>query len=479
MNIKINRNSETPIYLQIKGSIKNLIASRELAPGYKMPSERKLAEELNVHRNTVVKAYGELIAEGYLHASRQAPKGYFVDTPEAAQTFTGRFFPLEKMIQYEFNEREKIFLNIFDHSADPSYLSLGGITIDREAYPTAQIEDLAVGMVRCREDQMPRLKQNICKLLSAENMYVNPKNIQVVAETNQAINYLIDLFLHEGDTVIAEEPIVPDNMSLFRHKRVKVVTVPMEPDGMNLTALEALMAKHKPKFLYTMPNGHNPTGIVMSLEKRIKLLKMTQRHGIPIIEEDSQREFWYAESKLPSLYSLDKHKSVIHIYSFTLSFPYGIKTGYVVGPYDLAERLGRCIMINESTDTNLGHYLLNEYIERGLFEQHSRWLAKHYQRKRDLLVAELNKIKGKGISWNVPQASLLIWCTLDENIKERQLYQIAEKKGLLVMPGFLFYPYGYQGCGHIRLCFGKGSDEEIVRAVHLLGESLDECQSKR
>ena len=331
-------------------------------------------------------------------------------------------------------------------------------------------------MLHSTVDETARLKRNICKLLSGENTYVNPKNIQIVSETNQAINYLMDMFLHEGDTIIVEEPIVPDNVSLFRHKRVHLVTVPMEKDGMDLVALESLIIKHHPKFIYTIPNAHNPTGIVMSLEKRLQLLKLTQRYGIPIIEEDSLREFRYTENRIPSLYSLDKHKSVILLYSFTLSFPYGVKTGYIVGPYDLAERLGRYITINESSLNSLGHYLLNEYIERGLFEKHLSFLAEHYRKKRDLLVRELDKIKDKGLSYEIPQAGLLLWCRLDENIKERQLYQIAVKKGILIMPGFLFYPYGYQGCGHIRLCFSKGSDEDICQGVRLLGEALDECQ---
>ena len=93
MNIKINRNSETPIYLQIKTAIISLITSQELISGYKLPSERKLAEELSVHRNTVVKAYSELTCEGYLYASRKTPKGYFVTESQDHQSFTGRFFP--------------------------------------------------------------------------------------------------------------------------------------------------------------------------------------------------------------------------------------------------------------------------------------------------------------------------------------------------------------------------------------------------
>lgn len=475
MNIKINRNSETPIYLQIKTAIISLITSQELVSGYKLPSERKLAEELSVHRNTVVKAYSELTCEGYLYASRKTPKGYFVTEAQDHHSFTGRFFPLEKLIQYDLNEREKTFLEIFDRSGEDLHICMGGLIMSREAYPTQQIDELACGMFHSRADETERLKENICRLLSSENIYVNKKNIQIVSETNQAIGFLMDLFLHEDDCILAEEPIVPDNVSLFRQKRLHLVTVPMEQDGMDLVALKALIAKHKPKFIYTMPNYHNPTGITMSLKKRLQLLHIAQSAGIPVIEEDSQREFRYTDSRIPNLYALDKQNSVIYLHSFTLTVPYGIKTGYMIGPYDLAEQLGRCIMVNGYDLKNVDHFLLNEYIERGLFRQHTEWLEEHYRAKRDLLIRELESIRGKGLDWDVPDGGLLLWCRLADNIKERRLYQIARKKGLLLMPGFLFYPQGYQGCGHIRLSFSKCSDDEIREGVRLLGEALDAC----
>lgn len=485
MNIKINRNSETPVFLQIKGKIKNLIVSEELPSGYKMPAERKLADELGVHRNTVVKAYGELISEGYLSASRKTPKGYFVRTPDENNSFVKRFFPLEKMIQYNFNDKEKMFLNLFTQSADDNFISFAGIHMDKKTMPVKGMEDIFMRTFRAMQaeergqktDEAERMKHNICRVLSRENMYVNPKNIQLVSETNQALNYLINLYLKEGDCVIAEEPILPDNSSLIRNKGMKLVTVPMEEDGMDLKTLEVLIKKHNPKFIYTLPNFHNPTGITMSLAKRVQLLEIAQRYGIPIIEEDSQRDFRYTENRLPSLYSLDKYKSVVYLDSFTLTFPYGIKTGYMVGPYDLAEMMGRCIVIDETFVSNMGQFMLNEYIEQGLWDEHIEDLAGEYCRRQEVLCAELDKIRNLGISFTKPQGGLVLWCDIDETINEKRLYQVAREKGLLIMPGFLFYPFGYQGNGHIRLCIARTDAEEIRRGVAILAEALKECRA--
>ena len=311
MNIHINRSSETPFYLQISCSIQNLILSGELSRGYKMPSERRLAEELGVHRNTIIKAYGQLVDDGYLIVSSKKPKGYFVKEIADGRFPFQRFFPLEKMIRYHFNEKEKLFLDIFCQSENEALLSLGGIVMDKAAYPDEGIREIVLHLANASQNEAERMKRNICSLLFQENMYINPKNIQLVSETNQALNHLMTLYLKEGDCVIAEEPIVPDNASIFRNKGIQLVTVPMEADGMDLDKLEAAIRKYAPKFIYTMPNYHNPTGIVMSLEKRHRLLEITGKYCIPVIEEDSQRDFRYEGGRLPTLYSLDRYRSVV------------------------------------------------------------------------------------------------------------------------------------------------------------------------
>lgn len=472
MNIKINRISQTPLYLQIKCAVQNLILSGELAPGYKMPAERKLAEELSVHRNTVIKAYCELVDEGYLIVSSKRPKGYFVREIGRDEFPFTRFFPLEKMIRYHFNEKEKLFLDIFSRSEGRDYISLGGIIMDESAYPADEIGEIVRDLTHGPRDEAARLKENICSLLFQENMYVSPKNIQLVSETNQALNHIMTLYVKAGDCVIAEEPVVPDNASMFRNKGIHLVTVPMEPDGMDMAQLEAAIKKYAPKFIYTMPNYHNPTGVVMSLEKRQKLLELAGKYCIPIIEEDSQRDFRYEGNRLPSLYAQDKYRSVIYIDSFTLTFPCGIKTGYIVGPTDMIETLGRLIVADETFVSSFGQYLLNEYIERGYYASRIAWLAKHYAHKRDLLCQCLDGISHLGIRYTKPRGGLLLWCTLDEHINERTLFQEAEKRGLLIVPGFLFYPKGHEGGGHVRLCFSDISDEEIQKAVAILGEAL-------
>lgn len=477
MDIKINRNSETPIYLQIEVSIKSRINSTELFPGYKMPSERKLAEELHVHRNTIVKVYSDLVAEGYLVSSRKKPQGYFVNNLEESGSFTRRFFPLGKRVRYTLNRKEKLFFNLYDLSRDSQdYISMGGLVVDKDMLSFEGTKNLASKIFYPLAGESERLKHNICKLLVKENMYVNTNNIQISSETNQLLSQLCELFLSEGDCIIAEEPLMPDNMALFRNKNLHVITIPMEEDGMNLAILEKMIEKHHPKFIYTLPACHNPTGITTSLEKRQQLLRIANQYDVPIIEEASQILFNYSGSKIPTLYAMDKNQSVLYIDSFTLTFPYDIKIAYIVGPYDLIEMLGRYVMITETTISSLSDYVMNEVIESGDYERGVDELVGQLKKRRDTLYNELEKIRDKGIRCKLPDCGLSIWCTLDKDIKEAQLVEVARKKGLIIMPGFVFYPYGYLGCGHLRLAFGNCSEDEIRRGVQILSESIDLCR---
>ena len=324
-----------------------------------------------------------------------------------------------------------------------------------------------------------RLKENLCKKLALQNIFALPKNIQIVAETNQAIAYLMMLYVREGDYVIAEEPIIPDISSMFFNRGIHVVTVPIDDDGMNMEILEKQICKYKPKFIYTMPNFHNPTGIRMSLKKRQRLLELASDYNVPIIEDDYLCDFQYADKNIPSLYSLDFNKLVVYVNSFTLTFPYGVKTGFVVGPSDFIDMLGYAINIDETMIGNASQFLINECMENDAFEQNMKSLRQYYHRKRDLLCDQLDKIKEKGISYNKPDGGLVIWCTLSEEINERSLYKVARSKNVIVNPGWLFFINKQEQAGHIRLCFSNISDDKIVEGIALLGQALDECRKNK
>lgn len=483
MNLSIDRRSGIPIYLQISHGIEDMIREGQLPSGYKLPSERQLATELDVHRNTIVKAYFELISDGFIVASRKKPRGYFVGNQREAEAFARRFFPLEQMIRYEFDDSVQKLMKRYFEADKEENISFGGMILPRKMEYIPQITEVMQkifskegGNLEAYQREIDKMKSNIGKLLEQQNMYVSLKNIQIVSECNQAISYLMDLYVQEGEYVIAEEPMGSEVAGMIRNKGIQIITIPMEKDGVNLEKLELTVRKYKPRFFYTMPSYHNPTGITMSLEKRKKLLQIANRYDMLIIEDDWSRWFNYTERQIPSLYMLDENKSVVYIDSFTIFFPYGVKVGYLIGPPDLAEMLGRVISLGETVPSNIGQYFFNAYIDNGYFKNYIDEVRRYCKEKCRLICSLLDGLDGKGLTYIRPEGGILIWCTLRSGIDENQFADILKKKGVLIFPGSFFFRTG-KSCGsHFRLCFTNVSDEEIAEGIRRIGETLDEMK---
>lgn len=481
MKLTIDRNSVIPVYQQIARKIEEKIVSGKLSTGFKLPSERRLATEAGVHRNTIIKAYDQLIKQGLVVVSSDKQKGYYVKAVKEMQDFGQRFFPLEKAFRYEFRHAEKSFDDIYWKSEKAESISFGGMIINRKLSPVTGLAHVVQEIFNNEEndsitrfgEETERLRENICRLLTHQNIYVTPRNVQILAESNQLISYLITFYMREGDCIIAEEPMVPDNYSIFYNRGINVVTVPMEDDGVRLDMIEEAIRKYKPKFIYTQPNYHNPTGISMSLNKRYRVLKLANDYNVPIIEEDYQRDFSSEEQNLPSLYALDDNKLVLYVNSFTLTFPYMIKIGYVIGPADFIDMLGYALAVDETAVGGIGQYFLNAYIDSGEYEKHVETLQQRYEEKRKIFCRELDKLKEKGLTYKDPGGGLFIWCTLPEGINERAFCKAADEKGVLVVPGWMFYRGKGRKRGHVRLCFSNVTDDQICQGIGLLGEILD------
>jgi len=224
MNITLNRNNTTPLYLQLKNSIRSMILSEELPENFKLPSERNLAAKLSVHRNTVVKAYEALIAEGLIYSSRKKPCGYFVghnfskseiiSDPQKVMTFSS----LDKNLNYHFINMQNRFEELYHSSYDTEQISFAGVLTDRTALPVEYLKHMLQEIIDgddlepfwfCDPQGTKRLRMAISEMLFGRNIYTSPRNIQIVSETYEAISNIAFMYLNPGDYVIIEAPALP------------------------------------------------------------------------------------------------------------------------------------------------------------------------------------------------------------------------------------------------------------------------------
>ena len=486
MEISLNRDSTTPLYQQLRNQIRDQIISGELTDGFKLPSERQLVERLEIHRNTVKKAYEQLMEEGLIYSSAKSPRGYFVRGSRAGaaakdaqnERFGMRraFSSLDKNFNYQFLGMQNTFQRFYNSSYLSEAIPFAGVLANEEALPMEYLREILREMAQestlepfwfCDPQGTEHFRMALADMLFGRNIYVPTEQIQAISETYEALSNIAFMYLKEGDYAVVEEPAVPAVVNIFLHTGAQVLLVPMERDGMKIEALESLVERYHPKLIYTLPNFHNPTGAVMSLMKRRQLLKCAYSRNIPVVEDDSLRDFNYDGIRLPSLYSMDRTSSVIYMDSFNLSsfFP-GARIGYMIGPENVIKTYRRIINKDQLFLGSMSQYMWARFYEKGYYDKHRVFLADFYRKKRDRMVQALSKIPG--LVFEIPAGGLVCWVRLPEGMNDRQVTAAAERKGLLLMPGNTFFAEGSRGESYLRISFSSASDEQIDEGAGIL-----------
>lgn len=497
MDITINHHAHTPIYMQIVNQLKEMILKGEITDGFVLPSERTMAKLLNVHRNTVVRAYMELKADAFLSSSQG--KGYTVsylsdaekhkNSSENKSSWTaaeaGATIAWTSLIRDEYLDLKITFDDLFSKSYTSNNISFAGGIASAEEYGKEDLANILGDIILSDNIETYSfspyqgnhdLRQNIAHFMSGKGIGAKPSEIQIVSETNQALDYLASLLISPGDTVITEEPVSPDVYRTFALAGGKVITVPMDEEGILCDRLEPLIIKHQPKFIYVNPDFQNPTGIVMSLERRKALLDLSHKYRMPIIEEDAVSEIRFEGVRIPSLKALDKGNNVIFIYSFALTFAPGVRMAFVLADKTLIKSLSYIVSIRLISLDSISQKLLNNCIEKGIYQKNLRTICGDYKEKRDLMCSCLREANDLGLSFRKPAGGVYLWCKLSSDTDYHKLYLKTLEKGVSFIPGSVFYLRGSKGDCCIRLNFSYPSKLQIEKGIGLLTQALRESR---
>jgi len=485
MDIVICHHTQTPIYLQIVNQIKEMILKGEITDGFVLPSERAMAKQLKVHRNTIIKAYTELKAEAFLESFRG--KGYVVCYRNGTSEKSGAkaVISWQSLIRDEYLDLKITFDDLFSKSYSSNKISFAGGIASAEEYGKEDLALILNDIISSDNNEAysytpyqgnRHLRQNIACFMQGRGIKAKPGEIQVLQETNQALDYLAALLIKPGDAVITEEPVSPDVYRTFALAGGKVVTVPMDREGILCDSLEPLIQKYKPKFIYVNPDFHNPTGVVMSLNRRKALLALSYKYKLPVIEEDASSEIRFEGVRIPSLKALDQGNNVIFIYSFALTFAPGIRMAFVLADKTLIRSLSYIVSIRLISLDSISQKLLSSYIEKGIYQRNIRNICEDYREKRDLMCACLAEARKLGLEFHKPAGGVYLWCRLSPDTDFRRLYVKTTEKGVSFIPGNIFYLKGSKGDSCIRLNYSYPSKLEIEKGIELLTDAIRESK---
>jgi 2-aminoadipate transaminase len=316
----------------------------------------------------------------------------------------------------------------------------------------------------------------------------------ITTGSQQALYLVADVLLDPGDIVIAANPSYFVFTGTLQSLGADVQAVPADDEGMDVDAAERLLESieadgrlGRVRFIYTTSFFDNPTGLTLSLARRRRLLEIVRRfsrsHRILILEDAAYRELRYDGEALPSIKSFDPdNRFTILTQTFSKAFAPGIKLGYTLMPRDLMEAVLRQKGNHDFGSSSLCQHLALEALAGGGYERHLETIRAHYQRKRDLMLAALEKHmpRAPGLRWTSPHGGLYVWVTLPPAIdssSEGSLWRASLQRGVLYVPGdYSFHPdaTGAVPRNHLRLCFGPVAMERIDEGIARLCAAVRE-----
>jgi DNA-binding transcriptional MocR family regulator len=466
------------LYLQVVRAIEDGIRGGRFRVGERLPAERQLAADLGVSRTTVTGAYQELEARGLLrgHVGRgtvvvAAPADAARQTfpwPQRASSLALRAAPAS----FALPPRRPDAIGFECGWPDPAL------------YPTADLASLLGELQAGATAELfasappagdPALQQAVNRWLTSRGVRSDPEAILITAGAQQGINVVARAFLAPGDVVLTEALTFQCALVAFRWAGVDVVGVPMDHEGLLPDALEEAMARYRPKLLYTIPTFHNPTGAVLSHERRRQVLDVASRFRVPVLESDLYGELYFEAPPPPRLAAQDGGL-VLHQGSFSKIAVPGLRVGWLAGP---PEAMGPLTVAKEFLDLHtprLTQRLAAAFLDGAYLERHLGTLRLECRRRRDALVAGL-RAHCPGLDFRIPSGGFYLWGRLPHPVTTADLLPVAAAHGVTVRPEGQFTPGG-AGRDHIRLCFAALSPAAIAEGARRLGHALDETASR-
>ncbi len=310
------------------------------------------------------------------------------------------------------------------------------------------------------------------RLKSWCDMDVTPDNILMCSGSLQCLDLVHKALLEPGDVVIIEEGTYGGTMSRLRDEKAEYVGVAMDDDGIIPAELEKVLAGvttqgKRCKYLYTIPTVQNPTGTVMSLERRHAILEIARKHDIMIFEDDCYADLTFSGERPPAFYSLDDEGRVIYCGTFSKTIGPALRVGYLVADWKF---IAQCLPLKTDAGTGaLEQVTLAEYCPAH-FDDHVQQLTGLFKEKCDAIQEALAENFGAAAEFRAPEGGIFIWVTLPKEVDTSKLFAAAQAEGVMINPGREWVADPDTGKNSLRLCFGQPTVEQIREGVARLAE---------
>ena len=270
------------------------------------------------------------------------------------------------------------------------------------------------------------VKQCIVEVMDAEGMAIEPDEVLVTTGGQQVIDLVCKTLVDPGDVIVTEGPTYPGAVPTFCSYEADVVQISMDRDGMRVDELQATLDAlqsdgRRPKFIYTIPNFHNPAGVTMSLERRRELVRVAAERELLVLEDNPYGLLRYEGTPLPTLRALDGGEFVIYASTFSKILSPGVRLGWAVAPAPVLAKMNIGKQGADLCSSSLSQYFVGAYFDSGPWLSYVRSLIEIYRRRRDVMFDALAEHFPREAEWTHPQGGLFIWATLPDYIDTTDL----------------------------------------------------------
>ncbi|MBQ7385726.1 MAG: PLP-dependent aminotransferase family protein [Ruminococcus sp.] len=369
---------------------------------------------------------------------------------------------------------------IFKYAADPEVVSLSAGNPAPDAFPKEAVAEISANLLKenpvlalqygLTEGYVP-LRETLKKyMVEKYNVTMEGNDLIITSGAQQVMDLVTKSLVNEDDVVITEAPSFIGSLNTFRSYNAKLVGVPMDDDGMNMEALEKALQENKNiRFIYTIPNFQNPSGITMSLPKRKKMYELAKKYGVLILEDNPYGELRYKGENLPNIKSFDTDGLVIYAGSFSKVISPGMRVGWCMAPNEIIQKMVVCKQ-GEDVHTNMwSQVVCNEFMTKYDFEAHLEMLRNLYSEKLEYTMSLLKENLSEKITYGDVEGGLFIWCTLPEDVDMNAFCLELVKNKVCVVPGNAFLTDEKEISHNFRINFSTPSNEQLKKGIEILG----------
>jgi 2-aminoadipate transaminase len=326
------------------------------------------------------------------------------------------------------------------------------------------------------------LREQICEVMALEGISGHPDDVVVTVGSQQALDLVARVFCDPGDVILVEAPSYVGALDVFRAYQAEVVHVEMDDAGLVPDRLRAALAglaanDRRAKFLYTIPNFHNPAGISLSVPRRSEILDICRGAGLLIVEDNPYGLLGF-DGEPPRALRADEDEGVIYLGSFSKTFAPGFRVGWALAPHAVRERL---VLASESTvlcPPTFSQLAVSQYLATQPWWEQVKTFRELYRDRRDALLDALTTHFPPGATWTHPGGGFYVWLTLPEGLDSKAMLPRAVTRLVAYVPGTAFFADGY-GSRHLRLSYCYPTPERIQEGVHRLATVVEEEMEMR